>query len=106
MLTWPQCGVGELSDQHPILLFAEDLHSLLLFALLGPKAQALMCWPSLGRTGPVFFSGSVTNWDSDASSVMCERMKWKISKIHESQREQLGAVQRGSWIPFSLVTLS
>lgn len=70
MLTWPQCCLGELSHQHPILLFAEDLHSVLLLPFLGLKAQEQTCWPSLGKTGPVFFSGSVTNWDSDSSSVM------------------------------------
>lgn len=69
MLTWPHCGLGELSHQHPIVPFAEDLHSA---SPHPPGAQGsgtdVLAIP--GETGPVFFSCSVTNWDADSSSVM------------------------------------
>lgn len=33
-------------------------------------------------------------------------MNWKISKIHESQREQLVPEQRRTWVPISPLTFS
>lgn len=90
------------SHLHPILLFAEDSTLLLLTLLDG--TQELMCCPTLEKRRPVLLPGSATQQDLDFSFVS-ERMSWKISKIHESQREQLVPV-RQTWVPISPLTFS